>query len=154
MIEFNGKILTDSKNTNLFQKLKYYGIESNSVLKVDLLPPGKDCKPRNLQYWVNISDEIDIKIRKPDDQQKEISLNKNKKCSEMIELIKKDEDITGDNKCFLLTFGGKIITEPNNTEKTLEQLNIKDQSVININFGNEPMSDKWVEVQKYNENKK
>ena len=153
-LEFNEKILTSNNNTNLFKTLKKHGIGNNSFLKVDLLPPGKDSKPTQPEHWVNISDDIYIKIKKPGGQQKEISLNKDKKCSELIELIKKDEDITGDNKCFLLTFGGKIITEPNNMEKTLEQLNVKDQSVIVIGFSDKLMSEKWIEISEQQEQNK
>ena len=153
-LEFNEKILTSNNNTNLFKTLKKHGIGNNSFLKVDLLPPGEDSKPTQPEHWVNISDDIYIKIKKPGGQQKEISLNKDKKCSELIELIKKDEDITGDNKCFLLTFGGKIITEPNNMEKTLEQLNVKDQSVIVIGFSDKLMSEKWIEISEQQEQNK
>lgn len=147
-LEFNEKILTSNNDTNLFETLKDLKIGNNSVLKVDLLPPGKDSKPNAPEHWVNISDGIDIEIKKLGGQQKEISLNKNKKCSELIELIKKDEDITGDNKCFLLTFGGKIITEPNNMGKTLEQLKVSDQSTINIAFNNklEALGNKWIKI--------
>ena len=126
-LEFNGKILTNSNNTNLFETLKDLKIENNSFLKVDLLPPDEDSKPTQLEYWVNISDEIGIKIRKSDGQQKEILLNKNKKCSELIKLIKNDKDITGDYKYFILTFQGKIITASDYKEKTLEELKVEDR---------------------------
>ena len=126
-LEFNGKILTNSNNTNLFETLKDLKIENNSFLKVDLLPPDEDSKPTQLEYWVNISDEIGIKIRKSDGQQKEILLNKNKKCSELIKLIKNDKDITGDYKYFILTFQGKIITASDYKEKTREELKVEDR---------------------------
>lgn len=38
MIEFNGKTLTNSSDTNLFQTLKGLKIWNNSILKADLLP--------------------------------------------------------------------------------------------------------------------
>lgn len=49
-LEFNGKILTNSNNTNLFETLKDLKIENNSFLKVDLLPPDEDSKPTQLEY--------------------------------------------------------------------------------------------------------
>ena len=127
MITFNNKILTSNNNTNLFETLKDLKIGNNSFLKVDLLPPGEDSKPRQPKHWVNISDDIYIKIKKPGGQQKEISLNKNKKCSKLVELIKNDKDITGDYKYFILTFQGKIITASDYKEKTLEELKVEDR---------------------------
>ncbi len=155
-LEFNEKILTSNNNTNLFKTLKKHGIGNNSFLKVDLLPPGKDSKPTQPEHWVNISDDIYIKIKKPGGQQKEISLNKNTKCSKLVELIKNDKDITGDNKYFLLAFDGQVITTTENVEKTLGQLNIKDKNVISINFNNSLKSpdNKWIKIPEQQEQNK
>ncbi len=143
---------------NLSNTLEHHKIGNNSVLTANLLPFGENSKPENPQCWVNISGEINIKIRRLSGQQKEISLNKNTKCSELIKLIKNDKDITGDNKHFLLMFGGQVITTTENVEKTLGQLKVSDQSTINIAFNDsnslELLGNKWIKIPEQQEQNK
>lgn len=112
------------------------------------MPPGEDSKPTQPKHWVNISDDIDIKIRKPDSDYKEISLKKDTKCSKLIELIGNGKDITGDYKYFMLIFQGKIITASDYKEKTLEELNVKDNFVITIGLYNDCLRTECVEIKK------